>query len=163
MALGDPGLERFGARTHRYALRPPLPVREIRAFEATHGIRLPEAYRSFVVEVGDGPAGPAHGLMPLTAARPDDDWAVDDEWREDRLPGRLAAPAPTAPVPGPIGGRADGLTPGTLMLTELGCGMYARLVLNGPHVGEVWQLDTDWAGFVPTAPDFRTWYEEWLG
>ncbi|MGW7245288.1 SMI1/KNR4 family protein [Streptomyces decoyicus] len=67
MAARDPKRARFGADTHRYELAPPLPQAQIRAFEEAHGIELPSAYRSFVAEVGNGPADPGHGLMPLTA------------------------------------------------------------------------------------------------
>ncbi|MFE2014267.1 SMI1/KNR4 family protein [Streptomyces sp. NPDC059491] len=165
LAGRDAARERFGAETHRYAMKSPLPEAEIRAFEEAHGIRLPAAYRSFVAEVGDGPAGPLHGLLPLTAPRPeaDDDWAVDDEWREDRLPGRLSASfALTEPLPGPLRLPLDSLTPGTLTLAEQGCGMFVRLVLNGPWSGSVWELDPDWGGFVPSSSDFRAWYGDWL-
>ncbi|MGW0765485.1 SMI1/KNR4 family protein [Streptomyces sp. NPDC002676] len=164
MAARDPRRERFGAATHRYELAPALPEAEIRAFEETHGIDLPTEYRSFVTEVGDGPAGPCHGLMPLTVPRPEagEEWAVDDEWEEDRLPGRLAKPFPlTGPLPGRMGELAA-LLPGTLMLAEQGCGIYLRLVLNGPRAGEIWQIDPDWSGFVPVSPSFRAWYTEWL-
>lgn len=165
MAAGDPGRERFGADTHRYALAPALPEAEIKAFEAAHGIDLPAEYRSFVAQVGNGPAGPGHGLMPLTAPRAEggEEWAVDDEWAEDRLPGRLTEPFPlTEPRPGRIGAPADELTRGTLMLAEEGCGSYLRLILNGPRAGEVWCLDPDWGGFVPRSSGFRAWYTEWL-
>lgn len=164
-AARDRAMERFGADTHRYALRPPLPEPEIRAFEAIHGIELPPHYRSFVTEVGDGPAGPAHGLLPLTTPRAeaDDDWAVDDEWARDRLPGRLASPFPlTEPAPGRLAATADTLKRGTLALAEEGCGMYIRLVLNGPHAGEIWLLDPDWGGFTPLDRDFHSWYTKWL-
>ncbi|KMS82819.1 hypothetical protein ACZ91_56680 [Streptomyces regensis] len=165
MAARDPGLVRFGAETHRYKLTPRLPEAEIRAFEESHGIDLPVEYRSFVAEVGNGPAGPGHGLMPLTVARPEaaEEWAVDAEWWEDRLPGRLAEPFPlTAPLPGRIDAAADGLTRGTLVLADQGCGIFTRLVLNGPRAGQVWQIDPDWGGFVPVSPGFRAWYTGWL-
>ncbi|WP_031173899.1 SMI1/KNR4 family protein [Streptomyces durhamensis] len=165
MAARDPEWHRFGADTHRYELAPRLPEAEIRAFEESHGIALPVEYRSFVAEVGDGPAGPCQGLMPLTVPRPEagEGWAVDGEWEEDRLPGRLAEPFPlTEPLPGRIGAPADALTRGTLMLAEQGCGMFIRLVLQGPRAGEVWQIDPDWGGFVPVSPSFRTWYTDWL-
>ncbi|WP_033038979.1 SMI1/KNR4 family protein [Streptomyces monomycini] len=165
MATRDPERKRFGACTHGYALAPPLPEAEIRAFEEFHGIALPAENRSFVAEVGNGPAGPDHGLMPLTVPRPEagEEWAVDDAWAEDRLPGRLAAPFPlTAPLPGRIGTPVDELTRGTLMLAEQGCGIFVRLVLNGPYTGGIWQIDPDWGGFVPIGPDFRAWYTDWL-
>ncbi|MFI1177631.1 hypothetical protein [Streptomyces melanogenes] len=103
--------------------------------------------------------------MPLTQPRPqaDEEWAVDDEWRDDRLPGRLAQPfALTQPLPGRIGAPTDALTGGTLMLAEQGCGMFIRLVLNGPRAGEVWQIDPDWGGFTPVSPGLRAWYTDWL-
>ncbi|MFJ3960266.1 SMI1/KNR4 family protein [Streptomyces sp. NPDC090036] len=159
---------RLRAKILRYELRPPLPEAEVRAFEAEHGIRLPEEYRTFVTTVGDGPAGPGYGLMPLITPRAgvDDDWAVDDEWREDRRPGRLAAPCPIrTPRPFDVNRRfdeAEGLTLGTLMLAEEGCGMYSRLILAGPLAGQVWHLDQDFGTCVPESPDFRTWYTDWL-
>ncbi len=96
MAAPDPEGARFGADTHRYELAPALTEADIKAFEEIHGIHLPAEYRSFVAEVGNGPAGPDHGLMPLTVPRPKagEEWAVGDEWEEDRLPGRLAEPFP---------------------------------------------------------------------
>ncbi|MFE5658800.1 SMI1/KNR4 family protein [Streptomyces sp. NPDC056517] len=166
MAARDPERARFGSDTHRYELRPALPDAEIGAFEEEHGIRLPPDYRDFVAEVGDGPAGPAHGLLPLATPRPEagDDWAVDGEWEEDRRPGRLATRFPLADrLPGAIGVlAAEELTPGTLTLAEEGCGMYVRLIVTGPRAGEVWWLDPDWGGFVPAYPDFRAWYANWL-
>ncbi|MFK0297169.1 SMI1/KNR4 family protein [Streptomyces sp. NPDC090442] len=167
MAAQDPTGERFGAESHRYALSPALPEAEIKAFEETHRIELPLDYRSFVRQVGEGPAGPGHGLMPLTTSRAEvvegEEWAVDDEWEQDRLPGRLAAPFRlTEALPGRITTPAEELTPGTLMLAEEGCGTYIRLILNGPRAGEVWRIDPDWGGFVPASPDFRTWYTKWL-
>ncbi|MFD6426348.1 SMI1/KNR4 family protein [Streptomyces sp. NPDC060198] len=168
MAAADPGLARFGARTHRYAIEPRLTETEIRAFEEFHGIALPAEYRSFVAEVGDGPAGPAHGLMPLVSlgaeAAVDDERAVDDEWAEDRRQGRLSEPFPlTGPLPGRIGAPGlEELTSGTLMLAEEGCAMFLRLILNGPYAGEVWRIDPDWGGFTPVSPGFRAWYGSWL-
>ncbi|MDG4859565.1 SMI1/KNR4 family protein [Streptomyces sp. T-3] len=165
MAAQDPGRERFGADTHRYELTAALPEAEIGAFEEHHGVDLPAEYRSFVAQVGNGPAGPGHGLMPLTVPRPEagDEQAVDDLWAEDRLPGRIAAPFPLAePLPGPLKASADELTRGTLLLAEEGCGMFIRLILNGPRAGEVWRIDPDWGGFVPARGGFRAWYTEWL-
>ncbi|MEV7519943.1 SMI1/KNR4 family protein [Streptomyces sp. NPDC091371] len=151
---------------HGYELSPPLPEARIRAFEDEHGIRLPASYRAFVATVGDGPAGPGYGLMPLLTPRPADDWAVDDEWEQDRQPGRLAAPCPMdKPRPFDANRRFDereGVTRGTLVLADHGCGTYSRLVVTGPRAGQVWHVDQDFGSCVPESPDFRTWYTDWL-
>ncbi|MFD4872860.1 SMI1/KNR4 family protein [Streptomyces sp. NPDC058420] len=144
---------------------PELPEAEIRAFEETHGVELPGEYRSFLAGVGDGPAGPGYGLLPLAVPRGDagEEWAVDDEWERDRLPGRLAGAFPlTGPLSGRIGSSVRELTPGTLMLADEGCGIHVRLILNGPRRGEIWRLDPDWGGFVPVSAGFRDWYAGWL-
>ncbi|MFD3803770.1 hypothetical protein ACFWSF_14130 [Streptomyces sp. NPDC058611] len=58
--------------------------------------------------------------------------------------------------------RGRGADPRHAHPLEQGCGMYSRLILNGPYAGEVWWLDPDRGGLVPTSPDFRTWYTDWL-
>ncbi|MGW1551480.1 SMI1/KNR4 family protein [Streptomyces sp. NPDC002346] len=58
----------------------PLGWDRVHAFEAEHGIVLPEPYRTFVAEISDGSyAGPPdYGLMPL-AELPDDGREADGE------------------------------------------------------------------------------------
>lgn len=55
----------FGASVHDYQLNPPLDVEVVEAFEAEHGIRLPDDYRLFITEIGNGGAGPFYGLFPF--------------------------------------------------------------------------------------------------
>lgn len=48
----------FGSRSHRYALGPPVPEATLGAWERQHGIELPADYRAFLLELGNGGAGP---------------------------------------------------------------------------------------------------------
>uniref|UniRef100_A0AAU2VTM0 SMI1/KNR4 family protein n=1 Tax=Streptomyces sp. NBC_00008 TaxID=2903610 RepID=A0AAU2VTM0_9ACTN len=48
---------------------------QIRALEADLGVGLPARYRSFLLHVGGGGAGPDYGLMTPTSS--DDGW----QWR----------------------------------------------------------------------------------
>jgi len=61
----DVKLEGFGARAHKYRLNPPVLDEQLRYFEETHQITLPEDYRVFLAQVGNGSAGPYYGLMGL--------------------------------------------------------------------------------------------------
>lgn len=55
----------FGASFHQYNLEPPLPEAAVRAWENRHGVELPAAYRAFLLEPGNGGAGPFYGVFPL--------------------------------------------------------------------------------------------------
>jgi SMI1/KNR4 family protein SUKH-1 len=55
----------FGAEGHRFKLNPPLSEVDVAQFENTHHIRLPEDYRRFITEIGNGGAGPYYGVFPL--------------------------------------------------------------------------------------------------
>lgn len=70
---------------------------------------------------------------------------------------------------------------GSMFLADYGCGIGARIVLNGPFRGDVWVLDESAGGYVPFGMmhvlhsangeradgpreryDFLDWYEDWL-
>jgi hypothetical protein len=55
----------FGAAFHQYKLNPPLPLSVVEAFEQRDGVSLPEDYRYFVTETGNGGAGPSYGVLPF--------------------------------------------------------------------------------------------------
>lgn len=61
----DKRLNLFGADGHKYHLNPPLSEQALQQFEAQHHVRLPDDYRLFLLEVGNGGAGPSYGIHPL--------------------------------------------------------------------------------------------------
>ncbi|MGW7366606.1 SMI1/KNR4 family protein [Streptomyces sp. NPDC054841] len=67
--------EVFGARGHGFELRPPMREQDVRSLEAGLGSELPAEYRSFLLTVGAGGAGPDYGLT--TPHYKDGRWA----WR----------------------------------------------------------------------------------
>lgn len=55
----------FGSLGHRWALEEPLTASGVAELEEQIGVRLPEEYRSFLLQVAAGGAGPAYGLFPV--------------------------------------------------------------------------------------------------
>jgi hypothetical protein len=145
---------------------PPLSEDRVCGFERLHGIVLPEGFRAFITQIGDGAFGPPHyGWVPLGhAAR---DMRPDEAkiWRD--LP-YVRRPFPftvtwvweggDVSAEGTLQQRNDGL----IYLGTDGCGMNWFLVVTGPERGNVWWICGE--GMQPTAPkrDFLQWIEDWL-
>src|SRR5687767_14245206 len=64
----------FGAGAHQYKLNSPLLVSVVEAFEERHGVSLPQDYRCFITEIGNGGAGPYYGVLPFGRDDDDRDW-----------------------------------------------------------------------------------------
>jgi hypothetical protein len=136
----------------------------VHAFEARHGILVPEPYRTFVAEVADGsPLGPpTSGLIGLRQ--------LPGDWGAGRPERDLAAPFPLTEV---WVWEDDETTPedeldeavgrvqdhGSIVLGTDGCGMYWHLVVSGAQRGRIWCV-TD-VGAVPTAEGFLEWVRSW--
>jgi hypothetical protein len=73
------GLRLFAADHHRYEFNPPLAEIDLLRFEERNRISLPKDYRDFVLNVGNGGAGPYYGIS-FTAGQ-----------RSPRNVGRLSA------------------------------------------------------------------------
>lgn len=65
----DSEFEQFGAKNHKYILNPPLTLSQVNQFEAEHQVSLPKEYIAFLITLGDGGAGPFHGLNTLIDSR----------------------------------------------------------------------------------------------
>lgn len=53
----------FGARGHGFRLGPVMEEEQLRSLETALGVDLPAQYRSFLLQVGAGGAGPDYGLV----------------------------------------------------------------------------------------------------
>lgn len=156
---------------------PPMPEEDVAAIEARSGVRLPEEYRAFITRVGDGGAGPAYGMFPLSGALRDA--------RPDAHPELLATPFPHMQAwnpckdpeviafwrradAGQVGEKDQDLQweremAGTLPLCDEGGGYLHLLVVTGPARGTMW-IDSRAAdaGFLPLNATFLEWYERWI-
>jgi hypothetical protein len=166
----------FGAASHDYRLNPPLGTSAIEEFERRHGISLPEDYRSFITEIGNGGAGPYYGVLPFGK---DDD---DQEWESGglvgdpgtsfphttawNLPDSFWEGEPDWPANTPIE-EQDRLVEawdreleahywnpaimyGAIPICHKGCALRQWLVIHGEQRGFVWDdLRADNAGIAP--------------
>lgn len=179
----DPELKVFGASDHRYMIHAPASIESIEEFESRHSVKLPEAYRQFLLQVGNGGsgylgsgAGPFYGIYALGAGL--DDIPVD---QPDGVPAKPCLLSPgmektawTALISSlgldselddtaydeAIGTLFGGLLP----IGSQGCTYLHCLVLNGPFAGRVLNIDQERTQPPAFAyePDFLAWYERWL-
>jgi hypothetical protein len=177
----DIELQVFGASSHRYHIGQPESPTQVDTLEDRLGIALPNAYRTFVSEVGNGcgkgkdsAAGPFYGIYPLG-------YGIDELAGLDGS--ALANPCLMSPdmseqewlsLVDELGLNGDltddvyeaatcRLFGGLLPLGTQGCCYHHCLVLNGPNAGRVVNVDLDY-GYPRFAhePDFLGWYERWL-
>jgi hypothetical protein len=150
---------------HKYQLNLPLPEQEIKAFEAEHGIALPEEYSLYLSNIANGGAGPFYGLMGLDE---NDGNEVDPS---KPFPFTKEAPLILMDLKDDAMAQAyqDAIN-GVIYLAHEGCGMYSILVVNGQERGNVWFLDfANDLGAVPLASPktggpmgFFEWFGLWL-
>jgi hypothetical protein len=190
LAKRDREFMHFGASRHRYRFNPPLAEREVIAFERRYGIRLPEDYRSFLIDVGNGGAGPHYGVFRLGELDGLDD---DEPWCEGEFVGLLREPWPhrgpwnllEGELHVPVGLRPDeleaafnardlkywneALVAGAIPICHHGCALRDWLVVTGPEAGQVWHDSrADGRGLRPCEgadgrrQTFMDWYLDWL-
>lgn len=176
---------------HRMLLDPPLSEEQVGEAEARWRVALPADYRSFLLQVGAGGAGPGYGIGSL--ARLDGGWGwtgpglETDLARlhlpfagEDVVTRALAEHDGREPTSGDFAGLDEyhraftawdeegevlfrRLTAGAVRLSDFGCAIYYWLVVNGPESGHLWVDDRSVdAGFTPAADhEPRVTFSRW--
>ncbi len=184
-ASSPSSLASFGASRHGHRLAPRIELEELIRFEASIGARLPEDYRAFLLQIGNGGAGPYYGLEPLAIWETHEapmalgtlDEAALQAWYERGAPVRAADPrrefvlespfyslelANNTCLHHPPPGGAHPLD-GCILLCHTGCGETCFLVVRGARSGEVW-IDQSQAAWPIrcVGKTFVSWYEHHL-
>jgi hypothetical protein len=182
----------FGADSHRFKLNGVLAEDAVLAFEQRHRVRLPEDYRQFLIQVGNGGAGPFYGVFPLGFV--DDNFDLR-EWQEnDDLVGSLGEPFAFDQAWNDLSGMPEldlldrneaeyhrkqeefedlywdcSLVNGTIPISHEGCAIRVLLVINGNQAGKLWEdRRSEYEGLRPlmlndgSPARFGEWYSEWL-
>jgi len=143
----------------------PLSDEDVRRFERRHGVSLPEGFRSFLTQIGNGgPGPPAYGLAALGEPARDmrGGAKVWSELPHVREPFPFTKPWVWEEGEASDEGTSDQIHHGCVYVGNDGCGMYWHVIVTGPERGNVWMICGE--GLQPTSPkrDFLQWYEDWL-
>jgi hypothetical protein len=184
----DPNHRLFGAIGHHYLLNPTLSPQVVSVFERRHQIELPEDYRAFLVELGNGGVGPFYGVFKLGETY-ESTWQEGDgfvgilrnpfphrtpwNWPQERLAQPESFPSEEAETEWNARFDAEyydaSLVDGAIPICEHGCALRTWLVVHGPERGKVWyDARADLGGLEPhlaadgRALTFSDWYRGWL-
>lgn len=177
----DKGLKAFGASSHKYYIHEPASIEEVNTFERKFSVDLPDCYKSFVLQIGNGGksyansgAGPFYGIYPLgkgidelvyentekyvkneSVLHPkmtNDDWSkVIEKIENDNI-----SDSDYEKELGKIFG-------GILPIGSQGCSYLHGIILSGAHKGKVVNIDQELQKPHFTFEDnFLDWYERWL-
>jgi hypothetical protein len=173
----------FGSSGHLWKLDPKLTEADVAAVEKQCRVKLPDDYRTFLLEIGAGGAGPAYGIFPLVRER--GKWCWDGDG--GHLTGDLAKPFPHAKKwnasfePWDEEAEAEDdywerrrewdeelywhpkQTTGAICICHEGCAIRDWLVVTGPQRGMIWLDDrASDGGLIPQKKTFAEWYLAWL-
>jgi len=132
----------LGVPTHeRSFLGNPIEESFVEKFEELHSVNLPTQYRNFLLEVGEGGAGP--GLYMRRLGRPIDDTIP---WQPGHIDASSTDPNCRLEYPFPWDDHQDfdprsiphETTDGALFLFDFGSSMWDLLIVTGYAAGEVW-------------------------
>mgnify|MGYP001302896578 CR=1 FL=1 len=174
--------EVFGSDTHRYIFNPCLPENTLHSFESQFSCTLPNEYRQFLVQIGNGGSGPGYGLFALL------DWNFELEINDENF---LSTDFPHVDkwnITQNVDTDSDEYTEteefqkweeeyfsnshitGSMRISHYGCAIYYLLVVTGKESGNIWVDDraNDY-GIYPAVSKstgkrltFLEWYAEWL-
>jgi hypothetical protein len=145
---------------------PPLPEAEVAAIESAHGVRLPEGYRDFLLQIGNGGNGPPeYGLAQLQSVASemtDEELEAFGQLKYVMLPFPFTKPWDWESEPENEEGMQAQAYHGCIYLGDDGCGQYWLLIVTGSERGNIWMISGE--GVWSTLPKrtFLQWMEEWL-
>jgi hypothetical protein len=191
LKTADASRRLFGASVHQYKLHRRLDEQTVARFEREHGIALPEDYRSFLTEIGNGGAGPSYGVFKL--GEMDGLGSKSEVWHAGVFVGQLRDPFPHeqawnlpperfAEMHRLSGAAYDDYAQrldqeywdlrhvaGAIPICHHGCALRDWLVVSGPRAGTVWHdARTSDGGLSPVTDEqgrmlsFSGWYLAWL-
>jgi hypothetical protein len=180
----------FGADYHNFELHPVIEEEKVEAFELSHSIRLPSQYREFLVQIGNGGAGPDYGVFSLgtidegfgirawqangaVVGDPSKPFRFQEAWNDTsaKPTDDLENEAEYWRLMDAFEGTywSSDLVNGAIPICHRGCAIRIWLVVNGPESGKLWEdRRSEFDGISPlkladgSRATFGAWYDTWL-
>lgn len=156
----DTDLKVFGANKHKYDLNPVLSDSEISAIESRYEIKLPDDYRWFLLNIGNGGAGPNYGILTLQESIYEITSNLDED--EDNTISHkeyLSTPF-ERPMTLERSKRMHYFVEGMIPVSDAGCCMYYHLCISGSEYGNIWFWSNDNVWRPVPHPDDRPTFPE---
>lgn len=178
-------LEMFGATSHQYFVDKPIKRRKVEKFEKTYNISLPEGYKTFLTEIGNGgleykksvvgnsAAGPDYGIFKLGhplqfMSKPAlkylekepffNESTTEEEWEKiyDEMPEDISNKDYEKEIAKAYSG--------ILGIGYSGCSGSMSIILNGKNKGRIIQTydEIEYCPHFFKEANFLDWYESWL-
>jgi hypothetical protein len=160
----DKNCEVFGSDLHKYTLNSCLSLAEVSNVESKCNIILPDDYREFLLELGNGGAGPGYGLLEINIEKLIVDasqcnslsqpFLLTKEWNNLDLP-QVSDGSGVNTYFDPK------FIHGTIAIAHYGCGIQARLIITGEERGNIWIDDrTNEAGIYPLTTHYAAFFHD---
>jgi hypothetical protein len=143
----DTDCEIFGSELHQYKIHPCLSSVQIQLFEQKYNTLLPNDYRNFLLEIGNGGAGPGYGLIGIGSEsefieviQPKDSnffaksFPLKSSWNDLDVMVKSKGSI-TVSIDEYLD---DKFIQGTVPIAHYSSGIFARLVLTGEQRGNIW-------------------------
>ncbi|WP_372366142.1 SMI1/KNR4 family protein [Candidatus Uabimicrobium sp. HlEnr_7] len=146
-----------GADLHKYSLHLALTEKQVSDMETKY-TSFPYHYRTFLLELGNGGAGPAYGVYTLEKSLHtvrNNNWSLSQ-------PNRLTLDSYYL-----VGGLTSQeelkwMFDGCLPIADSDCGSIFLLVLSGKKSQQVWKYNHSKGELHKDSENFLEWYEKWL-
>ena len=185
----DAGLMTFGAESHQYKLGKPATSKEISNFETKYNIQLPQDYKFFLTEIGNGgidyprsvvgnsAAGPNYGIYKLgsflinalvdtKSGYLENECIIHSKMTEskwDKLCKKIFDEREDKHDDKAYAGCLAKIYAGILIIGFTGCSGYQGIILNGKEKGRViFVYDENYCPHFAEEFNFLDWYESWL-
>ncbi|BBM87035.1 SMI1/KNR4 family protein [Candidatus Uabimicrobium amorphum] len=146
-----------GADIHKYSLNETISEEKLHDSEQKYTV-LPHHHRSFLLEIGNGGAGPGYGVYTLEKSLHS---ARNNDWHPNK-PNRLTLDSYFIFGDFSTQEELKWMFDGCLPIADSDCGSVFLIILSGKKAQQVWKYNHSKGELRKDSDNFLIWYEKWL-